>query len=274
MIARRSLAALAIALLSACGGEDDVPPAAECAAPNVLVDGACVPPDDAPGGCQPGTLTLDDGSCQPAGIPPDGCGEGFEHDGDVGCLPILPADPCPDGMMAIPGETTCREVMACGNGPWGELPVDGNTVYVDQSYPGTDSDGSEAKPWHTINDAYAAAAPGALIAVAEGRYVEDLSIRNKAVRLWGICPSKVEIAGTGLNPVTLLIQAPADGTEIGGIAITGPDTPTARVASTCRTPRGWPPYASAAHWWSGRTALVCSWPDPWRKSSRAWCATR
>jgi len=217
----RRLSVLAVALLSACGGDETEPTESECSAPDILIDGACVPPDN-PAACPAGTLTLDDGSCQPAGIPADGCSEGFEHDGDVGCLPILPTERCPSGMIAVPGDTACREVMPCGSGPWGDLPVDANTVYVDQSYVGVDSDGSEAKPWLTIGAAIAAVSSGELIAVAEGRYVEDVVIWGRAVKLWGVCPSKVELVGTSNAVATIMMRTQANGSEIGGLTIGGP----------------------------------------------------
>ena len=36
--------------------------------------------------------------------------------------------------MALPGETECREIMTCGAGRWGDIPLDATTVYVDWSY--------------------------------------------------------------------------------------------------------------------------------------------
>jgi len=69
-----------------------------------LADGRCQPPGlplDMP--CPPGEAPLEDGSCQAAGVPPSECGDGFTSDGEGGCEPILPKDPCPDGLMAIPG---------------------------------------------------------------------------------------------------------------------------------------------------------------------------
>jgi len=121
--------------------------------------------------------------------------------------------------MAVPGETACRPVMPCGSGRWGQLPVDGASVYVDGAYGGGDSDGSAAKPWTTIGEAVTAAAPGALIAIAAGSYAEDVQITGKGVRLWGVCPDLVEIAGA--SGATVLITTGADGTEVGGVALTG-----------------------------------------------------
>ena len=86
------------------------------------------------------------------------------HDGDVGCEPILPAEPCPAGRMAAPGDVACRPVMECAPGRWGDIPVEPNTQYVDAAYADGGSDGSDGKPWTTITQANAEAAPGAIIA--------------------------------------------------------------------------------------------------------------
>src|SRR4030095_6383047 len=96
---------------------------------------------------------LPDGSCIRPGVLPDGCAEGFAHDGEYGCDPIVPPDACPLGLMAVPGETPACPVSPCGAGRWGDIPVDANTIYVDGTYAGLDSDGSEARPWTTVSDA-------------------------------------------------------------------------------------------------------------------------
>ena len=94
-------------------------------------------------------------------MPASSCAPGFEHDGEAACVPVLPADPCARGLMAVPGETTCRPVADCGSGDYGDIPVDGSTQHVDAAYAGGNSDGSAASPWTTISEAVAAAAPGA-----------------------------------------------------------------------------------------------------------------
>ncbi len=88
-----------LALPNACGGEETEP----------------APPEADPlPACEEPELALPDGSCIRPGVPHDGCGEGFVHDGVYGCEPILPAEPCPPGLMAVPGDETCRSVMECG----------------------------------------------------------------------------------------------------------------------------------------------------------------
>jgi hypothetical protein len=190
----------------------------------LLEDGiTCQPaglPPDMP--CPPGELPLGDGACQKAGVPPSACGLGFLPDGKDGCEPILPADPCPEGLMAVPGDTACHEVAPCGSGTWGDIPVEANTQFVDKAYAGGNSDGTQAKPWTSIQPAVNKATKGAIVAVAAGSYAEDVVIQGKAVRLWGRCPTLVEVAGTGAKVAAIqVLQKAAGGAEIHGVAITG-----------------------------------------------------
>ncbi|WP_437801820.1 right-handed parallel beta-helix repeat-containing protein [Sorangium sp. So ce693] len=180
---------------------------------------AGLPPDMA---CPPGELAIESGECQPAGVPPEACGEGFAGDGNGGCKAILPEDKCPEGQMAIPGETGCREVASCGDEPWGTIPVRANTQFVDQAYAGGDSDGTMTKPWTTIQRAIDEAVDGAIVAVTDGSYAEYVVIRGKAVRLWGRCPALVEIRGTDPSAPAILVDGnAATGTEIRSLAVTG-----------------------------------------------------
>jgi len=189
-----------------------------CLPPNRVVGERCLEPGVQDDGCPAGTLALENGSCRPAGIPPELCADGFVHDGDAGCEPILPAEPCPAGELAVPGERACHAVMPCGAGAWGDIPIDGTSVYVDAGYPGADSDGSMAKPWTSISNAVAAAPPGALIAIAAGSYAEDVVIA-KPLRLWGICPERATLLGTDAVSAALIFEPEASGSEVHGIAV-------------------------------------------------------
>ncbi|MBW2458921.1 MAG: hypothetical protein JRI68_30765, partial [Deltaproteobacteria bacterium] len=221
----RWLPLAALALLTSCGGEEETnggttTPPGDCPLPSRWsADGECRAPGEQEDGCPAGTAGQDDGSCLPAGIPPDACLAGFAHDGDV-CEPILPAAVCPAGEMAVMGETTCRPVMPCGSGAWGDLPVDDDTTYVDQGYVGGSSDGSAQHPWTTVGDGVQAAPAGGLVAVAAGSYVEDVEISNKAVRLWGVCPAQVELVGVG-DYAALSLRYLTEPAEVGGLAVTG-----------------------------------------------------
>ena len=178
--------------------------------------------DGAPMGCAPGEATSDDGHCEPAGIPPASCGAGFASDGNRGCDAILPSDPCPAGQMAVPGESACHEVSPCADGNWGDIPIEASTQFVDASYAGTaPSDGSMTAPWTTIHQGVAAAASGAIVAIAAGSYVESVLVHGKPVRLWGKCPASVEIVGTVVAGGAVDIRDGAAGTEVHAVAIRG-----------------------------------------------------
>ena len=122
-----TFAALAALSLLACTEDETEQPAVEPGP-------ACTDPLE---------IELADGSCARPGIAPDGCAEGFVHDGEYGCEPVLPAERCPPGLMAVPGDTACRPLQTCGTGTWGDIPVDAATQYVDASYSGN-SDGTGA----------------------------------------------------------------------------------------------------------------------------------
>lgn len=170
------------------------------------------------GGCCPaGARLMETGECIPAGIPPEACGDGFMSDEVGGCEPILPAAACPSGQMALPGEDACRAVGPCGEGTWGDIPLDGNVVFVDQNAGGA-GDGSQASPFTGIQAAINLAAPGATIAVAAGSYAEDLTI-TKAVQLRGRCAEMVEITGAG-GIATLLVQGNSTGVVVSDLAVT------------------------------------------------------
>jgi hypothetical protein len=215
-MAPRALAALASALLIGCGSEDAETGAS--AGPPPPADAGA---DAGSEGCEPGTRALTDGACLAPGVPADGCGVGFESTGDGACRGVLPEVECDDGQMALLGETSCREVMSCPSGRWGDAADGESTQYVDASYAGTTSDGSEASPWTTIQAAIDAAAPNAAIAVAAGSYAEDLEIAGKAVRLRGRCPGMVEVVGSGAALAAIYVKDGAAGTEISGMAVRG-----------------------------------------------------
>jgi hypothetical protein len=182
-------------------------------------------PAPGPASCDdPAEIALPSGDCIRPGVGVDGCAAGFEHDGMHGCTPILPPDDCPPGLMAVPGDAACRAVMECGSGKWGDIPVDATTEYVDANYGGGDSDGSEAKPWVTLAEAYAAAEAGAVLALAAGDYSGGLEIRVKPVRVWGVCPEQVTIRGAAAPAcglVGLCFLDGAHGSEVGGVTLTG-----------------------------------------------------
>ncbi|MBW2526911.1 MAG: DUF1565 domain-containing protein, partial [Deltaproteobacteria bacterium] len=167
--------------------------------------------------CAPSERELD-GACMPAGVPEDGCGEGFTHR-DAGCDAVLPAQACPDGELALMGETSCRPVAPCGTGPWGDIPVDATTIYVDQAHAGP-SDGSSSQPFTTLTAALAAAQPGDLIAVAPGTY-SGHAVLDQPVRLWGKCPAEVTLTASAVPDATVLVTA--SNVEVHTLSVSGAD---------------------------------------------------
>jgi parallel beta helix pectate lyase-like protein len=171
------------------------------------------------GACGAGTSEREDGGCVPAGVPPDRCGTGFIADGADGCAPVL-GEGCAEGWMAVPGDAACHELLDCGASTWGDIPVDGATVYVDASYGGADGDGSAARPWPTLESAYAAAAPGSLLALAEGYYEAYFDFAEKPVRIWGRCPARVTIGNPDPSFGAVIMRTGMEGTELRGVAVT------------------------------------------------------
>ncbi|MBW2524772.1 MAG: hypothetical protein JRI23_11380, partial [Deltaproteobacteria bacterium] len=198
----------------------------------MLATAACgsEPPADEPppGGCEGGQLSLVEEECVPVGAAPASCAAGFVFDAG-GCEPVLPPASCPPGQLAVPGETECRLVAPCGEGTWGDIPVDETTHFVDRSYTGGASNGTAEQPWTGINDAVEAAPPGALVAIAAGRYQEDLYVL-KSLRFWGRCPELVEIAGAGVEVGALDIRGPDS--EVHTLAITGPGVGYVQTTAT------------------------------------------
>jgi len=122
---------------------------------------------------------------------------------------------CGDGLMAVPGDLECHAPSDCGEGRWGNIPIEANTVFVDGSYSGTIVLGTETEPFTTIQDAVSAAPPGGLIAIAAGSYVGSVFV-GKGVRVWGRCPSLVEIVPSPDLPSAVL---DSDASELHGVAL-------------------------------------------------------
>lgn len=156
-------------------------------------------------------------SCVPVGVIE--CAGGFESDGRGGCDPVLPEAMCADGLLALPGETTCREIAPCPAGKYGDIPTNPITEYVDGSYTGMDSDGSLSKPWTTIQAGVDAADPNATVAVAAGSYRESVVIDGKTIRLFGKCPAEVEVVGVAGESAILMQHA--TGAEVHTLAVRG-----------------------------------------------------
>ncbi|MEQ9325534.1 MAG: hypothetical protein RIF41_40590, partial [Polyangiaceae bacterium] len=158
--------------------------------------------------CAPDEVARWDGGCTPAGA--QGCADGFESDGEGGCVAVVPKGECPLGQMKILGEARCVDVAPC-TGRWGAAPVDAQTVFVDASFLGGTSDGSEGAPFTVLADAVAATPVGGTIAIAAGDY--DRVEINAPLDLWGACPAEVRIHGgmTAADSVAVFVAASSVG---------------------------------------------------------------
>ncbi len=169
--------------------------------------------------CPPGTIPKFDEGCIPAGIPR--CAP--ELVGDDGlCRPAMAK--CPTGTFALP-EAGCVSVDGpdgCGLGPWGNTPRAPGNVYVDPSYAGPDSDGSEARPVTTLEAALELVVEGGTIALADGTYDEPVVI-TRPLAIAGRCASRVRLRGVSPlvhPPATVAVLGAGEvtlrGVEIGG----------------------------------------------------------
>jgi hypothetical protein len=209
---RRVRGVVLFAFLAACGGQ-------EAPAPE--------PMPSLPAGCAIGTITTEAG-CQAPGVP--NCAEGFDVV-DGGCAPQLPEAACGDGTMAIPGDATCRPPSPCGEGPWGEAPIEAGAVFVDASAAPA-GDGSEAAPFTTIQQGVDAAAAGAQVRIAGGDYVEDVSVSGKPVELIGRCADMVHVSDANGPVTTVLVWSGASGSVVSGMRITGSNRALGVTGST------------------------------------------
>lgn len=194
--------------------EDDPPP--DCPDGTVEAHGACVPRFD---DCEILEIPVRGGGCAPVGVPPEACPDGFVSDGEGGCEAVLPPAPCEPGRMALPGDTACAPVAPCGDGRWGDVDVDEDTLYVDAAAE-ADGDGSAGQPLRTLSEALeTASATGARrIAVAAGTYHEQV-VLDRDVALHGRCPDLVEIVGPDTaSTFALRLTGPA---EVRGVSVTG-----------------------------------------------------
>lgn len=213
-VPRRSVAFAIAVLFAGCRSGDD--PAAACEAPYVSRGDTCAPRLDR---CGPDAVPRLGGGCDVIGVPKDGCAEGFVHDGAGGCAPVLPPEPCAAGKIAVPGDTVCRELSACGDGPFGAIATESDTLFVDGSVT-TSGDGSRTAPLKTINEALAKVrgTTRPIVAVAAGTYLEDL-VLDLPVRLRGRCAAMVEVRGTDSTYSAVEVHTDV---ELRGVAITGP----------------------------------------------------
>ncbi|MGK3984067.1 right-handed parallel beta-helix repeat-containing protein [Sorangium sp. So ce136] len=169
--------------------------------------------------CPPGTIPKFDEGCIPVGIPR--CAK--ELAGDDGlCRPAMAK--CPTGTFATP-EAGCVSVDGpggCGAGRWGNIARAPGNLYVDPSYSGADSDGSEERPVTTLAAALELAAEGGTIALADGTYDEPLVV-TRPLAIAGRCASRVRIRGVSplSRPPAIVAVLDAGEVTLRGVEIGG-----------------------------------------------------
>jgi nitrous oxidase accessory protein NosD len=164
-----------------------------------------------------------DGSAGGACIP--SCPEGFEADekwAGSGCRRTCPEDAvrgsdgwchlgCPQGMAADVGSAGCLleesgERAECPAGKWPVDAGDGISIYIDAASDSADPDGSQAKPFASLQEAvdHALATVDATTSVAfllaAGEYLETVTIEGlEDVSVIGHCAEDVFVSGTGVG---------------------------------------------------------------------------
>ena len=159
-----------------------------------------------------------------------GCGDGKMPSvgASAPCMDVGVPWACPPGFAehaagTPPGSliVACKpDPKACGAGIWPTLPPKAEVFHVDgNAKPG--GNGTIKAPLSTIQAAIALASEGAVVAIAPGNYVENLTI-DKALSLIGTCPAKVKIvAAVGGAVVTLHGKGKGE-VVIAGVQMTGP----------------------------------------------------
>lgn len=128
---------------------------------------------------------------------------------------------CPAGELDDAG--SCVPVE-CGRGTWGNLDVDGDTVFVDASAE-EGGDGAEAAPFQTIGDGLdAAEATGAdMVAVAAGTYTESVQLGSKldGLHLAGRCSALVDNRASADDETGLTARGGTAQWRVSGLGFTG-----------------------------------------------------
>jgi hypothetical protein len=122
------------------------------------------------------------------------------------CAVALPA--CAAGTFAVPGAPVCHAPTT--------IPLNGTVVHVDATA-ADGGDGSDGRPYRTVQAAVNAAPVEARISIAAGTYRENVRIA-RPLTLIGVDAGKVELAGIDPNRATLELRAV---TTIAGVSVSG-----------------------------------------------------
>ena len=118
---------------------------------------------------------------------------------------------------------------ACPDGDFPDIPEDvpGARVYVKAGE--TDGDGTRARPFGTISEAYALLGPGDVLVLAEGLYEKVLSPAID-LTVWGACVERVELRAPDdyLDAATAVLN-PLKTLEVRNVRITGEQVGAALV---------------------------------------------
>lgn len=138
------------------------------------------------------------------------------------CEPAWPVGAsCADDEALFVGETGCTKIgVACGADGWPTgLPAAGDVLFVRAgASPG--GDGTRARPYAVIADALGAATEGAVVALAAGRYTEEL-VLPAGVTLWGACVASTTIVGDDPGGSDLTIGVTGPGARVRNLRLEG-----------------------------------------------------
>jgi Right handed beta helix region len=205
-----------------------------CASALAAFGGACSSSD----GGAPGTSA----ACADGGACNGGCPAGFEPDASgSGCIDVSPGDAagCAPGTAPLLGNKECAPIAdaACpasfekDPSGWGcrakidDAPVAGcdlpfppanATIFVDPSAP------EDATHKKKLFDAVLGAPANAVIAVAPGRYLEDVDV-TRPVTIAGKCAAEVVIENPGDRRAGILVTN-ATGVTVRGVTLKGHTT--------------------------------------------------
>jgi len=168
----------------------------------------------------------DAGPLSPASPPvltpcPEGWTEAPSPSGVTTCEPWSGelAD-CGPGLAHFPGEAGCTPVGSpCPAGDWpADLPTDGALLHVQPGSVG--GDGTPGRPFGTIAEAAAGAAPGTIIALSRGVFTGNVTI-GAGVALWGACAAETTLRGVAATP-SVAFRGVGAGVELRAVRIEGP----------------------------------------------------
>lgn len=185
-----------------------------CAPIFVDADGVCRP---ASSKCPAATVPVFAEGCGPVGIAD--CHPDFVGD-DGACHPSM--DKCPTGTFAVP-QLGCVPIdgdAGCGSGTWGAIAAAPGTIWVDPATAPADADGTQAKPFATLDAALALAPSGARIALAAGDYPGTVTL-DTDVEIVGRCASMVTLLADDLPGKGAIVQVDAGTVVLRGVGISG-----------------------------------------------------